>query len=125
MRLLLDAHALLWWLADDPALGEVARGAIADPANDILVSAGTVWEIAIKRRLGKLDAPGNLVEVLDELGFEEVPITGVDGQRAAGLEAHHRDPFDRILVAQAARVDAVVVTRDEMFDSYGAKTLRA
>lgn len=125
MRLLLDAHALLWWLADDPNLGRPARDAIADPANDVLVSAGTVWKIAIKRRLGKLDAPGNLVATLNELGFEDVPITGIDGERAAGLEPHHRDPFDRILVAQAARLDAVVVTRDPVFDSYGTKTLPA
>ena len=66
MRLLLDAHALLWWLADDPSLGEAARTLIADPENEVLVSAATVWEIAVKRALGKLDAPADLVAALGE-----------------------------------------------------------
>ena len=122
MRLLLDAHALLWWLADDSELGSEARALIADPTNDVLVSAATVWEISIKRALGKLDAPAGLVEALSEAGFTEVPVTGVDGERAGALDPYHRDPFDRMLVAQAERLEALIVTRDPAFAGYGVDT---
>ncbi len=122
---MLDAHALLWWLADDPALGAAARSLIADPDNDVLVSAATAWEIAIKRALGKLDAPPDLVAALDEVGFDEAPVTAADAELAGGLEAHHRDPFDRMLVAQAARLGATVVTRDPVFGRYGTATVPA
>lgn len=125
MILLLDAHALLWWLADDPVLAASARRSIADPANDVLVSAATVWEIEIKRHLGKLQAPAPLTDVLERAGFGGLPITAADAERAAGLPSHHRDPFDRMLVAQAVRLDATIVTRDEAFDSYGSIVLRA
>ena len=125
MRLLLDAHALLWWLADDPSLDGAAREAIADPANEVIVSAATVWEITIKRALGKVSAPDGLAEVVDRAGFIEAPIAAVDAEQAAGLEPHHRDPFDRMLVAQASRLRAVVVTRDAVFARYGIDTLPA
>ncbi len=125
MRLLLDAHVLLWWLADDPNLGEAARTLIADPDSQVLVSAATVWEIAIKRGLGKLEAPPDLVAALWECGFAEAPVTAVDGERAGSLDPHHRDPFDRMLVAQAARLDAIVVTRDPVFERYGTRTAPA
>jgi PIN domain nuclease of toxin-antitoxin system len=125
MRLLLDAHVLLWWLADDPSLGEAARTLIADPENEILVSAATVWEIAIKRALGKLDAPADLVAALGRSGFVETPVTAADGERAGSLDPHHRDPFDRMLVAQAARLDGTVVTRDPVFERYGTRTFPA
>ncbi len=125
MRLLLDAHVLLWWLADDPSLGEAARTLIADPENEILVSAATVWEIAIKRALGKLEAPADLVAALGESGFAEAPVTAADGERAGSLDPHHRDPFDRMLVAQAARLDATVVSRDPVFERYGTRTVPA
>jgi PIN domain nuclease of toxin-antitoxin system len=123
VRFLLDAHTLLWWLADDPTLGEHVRRQIADPANGVLVSAATVWEIAIKRALGKLDAPSDLVSALDAAGFIEAPVTAADAERAGGLEPHHRDPFDRMLVAQAARLGAIVVTRDPVFARYGTETV--
>lgn len=125
MRLLLDAHALLWWLADDPELGREARRLIADPANEVLVSAATTWEISIKRALGKLAAPPGIDAVLAEEGFVEAPVLAVDGERAGTLEPHHRDPFDRMLVVQAARLDAVVVTSDQVFERYGAKVVPA
>ena len=125
MILLLDAHALLWWLADDAALGADARQAIASPANDVLVSAATIWEIEIKRRLGKLQAPGGLVEAIADADFSVMPITGPDAERAAGLPPHHRDPFDRMLIAQASRVEAVVVTRDVAFALYDVRFLAA
>lgn len=122
MRLLLDAHTLLWWLADDPELGSEARALIANPANDVLVGAATVWEIAIKRAIGKLDAPAGLVEALAEAGFAEVHVTAADGKRAGALDPHHRDPFDRMLVAQAERLEALIVTRDPVFGAYGVET---
>jgi PIN domain nuclease of toxin-antitoxin system len=123
--LLLDAHAVLWWLADDPTLHPAARSAIADPANDVLVSAASIWEIAIKRALGKLDAPTGLAGACDQAGFSVLPITGDDADRAGALPAHHRDPFDRMLVAQADRVGALVVSRDGVFAMYGADVLPA
>lgn len=125
MRLLLDTHALLWWLADDPSLGEEARAVIADPGVEVLVSAATIWEIAVKRALGKLDAPADLVAAIAESGFAEAAVTGADGERAGGLEPHHRDPFDRMLVAQAVRLDAWIVTRDPVFERYGARIVAA
>jgi PIN domain nuclease of toxin-antitoxin system len=123
MRLLLDAHALIWWLADDPSLGPGARSLIADAENDVFVSAATVWEISIKRSLGKLDAPDDLVDALDDAGFAEAVITAIDADRAGRLDAHHRDPFDRMLVAQAERLDALLVTRDPIFERYGTRTV--
>ena len=125
MRLLLDAHALLWWLADDPSLDRNARDLIADPANEVIVSAVTVWEIDIKRATGKLSAPEGLAAVLERSGFIEAPVTAADAERAGGLEAIHRDPFDRMLVAQAIRLRAVVVTRDPVFVRYGTETVPA
>jgi PIN domain nuclease of toxin-antitoxin system len=123
--LLLDAHAILWWLADDPTLHPAARSAIADPANDVLVSAASIWEIEIKRALGKLSAPEELVEAVDESGFDVLSITGRDAQAAGALPSHHRDPFDRMLVAQSGRLGAVVVSRDDAFLAYGTDVLTA
>jgi PIN domain nuclease of toxin-antitoxin system len=125
MRLLLDAHALLWWLADDPSLDRKARELIADPTNEVIVSAATIWEIAIKRAVGKLSAPEGLAGVLERSGFVEAPVTAADAEHAGGLEGIHRDPFDRMLVAQALRLRAVVVTRDPVFDLYEAETVPA
>jgi PIN domain nuclease of toxin-antitoxin system len=125
MRLLLDAHALLWWLADDPSLDRNARDLIADPTNEVIVSAVTVWEISIKRAIGKLSAPDGLAAVLERSGFIEAPVTAADAERAGWLEAIHRDPFDRMLVAQAVRLRAVVVTRDPVFMRYGTETVPA
>jgi PIN domain nuclease of toxin-antitoxin system len=122
---LVDAHALLWWLDDDPGLGADARGVIADPTTDVLVSAGTVWEIAIKRALGRVDAPADLVAAIDAAEFAVLPITGADAARAAALPRHHADPFDRMLVAQAQRLDALIVTRDAVISAYDVRTLLA
>jgi PIN domain nuclease of toxin-antitoxin system len=123
--LLLDAHALLWWLEDNPELADSARRSINDPANDILVSAGTIWEIEAKRHLGKLESPTGLVEALEAAGISTLPITAADAERAAALPAHHRDPFDRMLVAQAARLDATIATRDRAFALYDVAILPA
>jgi PIN domain nuclease of toxin-antitoxin system len=123
--LLLDAHALLWWLGDEPKLSGAARAAIADPANDTLVSAATVWELAIKQGLGRLEIAADLVAELDRVGFSGLPVTLEDGAAAGALPPHHRDPFDRMLVAQAQRLDALVVTRDRAFAAYGINVLTA
>jgi len=123
--LILDAHALLWWLGDDQTLDRAARASIADPANDVLVSAATVWELEIKRALGKLEAPPDLLHVLDVEEIDCLPILGEDAVHAAGLPMHHRDPFDRMMLAQALRLDAVVVSRDAALDAYDVAVLRA
>lgn len=125
MILLIDAHALLWALGPQVELADDARGALVDPANEVLVSAASVWEIAIKRALGKLRAPQGIVAAVEALGFSILPITGADAERAGALPAHHRDPFDRMLVAQAMRLDATIVSRDRAFDRYGTPVLRA
>lgn len=125
MILLLDANALLWWLADHPTLSRQARRAIADPSTDVLVSAASVWEIQIKRAMGKLLAPDGIVSAVDAAGFEGLPITMGDAEDAGRLPPHHRDPFDRMLVAQAQRLDAVIATRDTVFAAYGVDTLAA
>lgn len=108
MILLLDAHAALWWLADDATLDRKARAAVADPQNDVLVSAATVWEIAIKRAIGKLAAPPGFVTAVEQAGMDVLPITGADAELAGGLPPHHRDPFDRMLIAQATRLGALL-----------------
>jgi PIN domain nuclease of toxin-antitoxin system len=123
--LLLDANALLWWLADDPTLSRPARRSIADPGNDVLVSAACVWEIEIKRAIGKLTAPDGVAAAVESAGFIGLPITLGDAEDAGRLPPHHRDPFDRMLIAQAVRLDAVIVTRDTVFAAYGVETLSA
>ena len=123
MSLLLDTHALLWWLADDP-LEPAARARIADPGELVRVSAVSLWEIAIKRALGKLEAEASLVSQVRDGGFEPLPITGDHGERAGALPLHHRDPFDRMLVAQAQAESLTLVTRDRAFDAYEVELLR-
>ena len=125
MILILDAHALLWWLRDERTLDRDARASVADPANDVVVSAATVWELEIKRASGKLQAPDDLPELLEAEGFDCIPILADDAIRAARLPMHHRDPFDRMVLAQAIRLDAVVVSRDHAFDAYNVPVLRA
>ena len=94
-RLLLDTHTLLWAIEDNPSLNAIARSAIVDPNNDVFVSAASVWEISIKRSLGRLEAPANLGEEVRKAGFIELPVTIRHGELAARLPPHHGDPFDR------------------------------
>ncbi|MGB5450618.1 MAG: type II toxin-antitoxin system VapC family toxin [Sedimenticolaceae bacterium] len=124
-RLLLDTHAFLWWLADAPELGNSARKAIADERNEVFVSAATGWEVAIKRAAGKLQAPDNLDAMVEESGFSHLPVTFFHGEQAGALPMHHRDPFDRMLVAQAQAEGLVIVTRDLYIQRYGVRTLTA
>ncbi|TME11956.1 MAG: type II toxin-antitoxin system VapC family toxin [Chloroflexi bacterium] len=125
MILLLDAHALLWWMTDHPTLASPAHAAIDDPGNAVLVSAAVVWELAIKRASGKLGVPADIPSAIERVGFSTLPITLQDAEAAAALPAHHRDPFDRMLVSQAQRVGGVIVTRDSAFASYGVEVLTA
>ena len=118
MNLLLDTHILLWWLADDPGLSEKQRSAIADPANVVYVSAASAWEIAIKKALGKLIAPNDLGAALIASELEQLPVTVAHAEAVGGLPPHHRDPFDRMLIAQAGVEDLTVVTGDPVFAQY-------
>lgn len=127
MRLLLDTHALIWWLTASRRVSEVVRLAIFDPANEKLVSAASAWEIATKHRLGKLpeadaivlDLPGTIAGQ----GFEELPITVDDAVRSGQLPAHHNDPFDRMLIAQALARNIPLVSNERVFDRYGVRRL--
>lgn len=125
MRLLLDTHALLWWLSDDPVLSQVARAAIARPEADVAVSAASAREMAIKRSLGKLTAPDDLDEELSRHRFTTVPVTVSHALLAGSLPRHHDDPFDRMLVAQARMERMTVVTRDPRLGMYGVPTIPA
>lgn len=120
-RLLVDTHALLWWLADDPALSRAARDRIADPANELLVSAASVWEIAIKRSLGKLTAPDDLPDQILGEGFAWLPVGPEHAWRVRTLPPHHRDPFDRLLVAQALVEHMALVSADAHLAGYGVE----
>ena len=117
MRLLLDTHALLWWLADE-GLTDQAREAIADPANLVMVSAASAWEISIKKALGKLTAPDDLERQVQESGFIALPIGLAHGIAAGQLPRRHDDPFDRMLIAQAFAEGLTIVTRDKRFAEY-------
>jgi PIN domain nuclease of toxin-antitoxin system len=119
VKLILDTHAALWWLADDDRLGAVAAELLGDAANVALLSAAVVWEVAIKRSLGRLDAPDDLVATLLGGGAQALPIKLAHAEQVARLPWHHRDPFDRMLVAQAAVEQAVVVSRDPALLAYG------
>ena len=125
MNLLLDTHTVLWWLSDDPALSETARAAIADPENTVFLSAVVVWEIRIKQGIGKLDLPDDFGEVLDRQRFGELPVTVDHAQTIAELPAVHRDPFDRMLVAQAMVEHMVIVTRDKSIADYDVDVIVA
>jgi PIN domain nuclease of toxin-antitoxin system len=125
MNLLLDTHALLWWLADDPSLSREARAAVAAPNNLVYVSAATAWEISIKRAFGKLEAPNDLDAALAHCGFQALPITVPHATAAGQLPPHHSDPFDRMLVAQASLERLTLVTRDPYMPRYGVDVLRA
>lgn len=118
MILILDTHALIWALEDSPRLSAAARRAIEDTGNVVLASAASAWEIAIKRTLGRLRAPDDLPDAIDQAGFTPRVITFADVARVATLPPHHRDPFDRMLVAQALEEGAPIVSRDPLVAQY-------
>ncbi|MBK9030998.1 MAG: type II toxin-antitoxin system VapC family toxin [Myxococcales bacterium] len=118
MILLLDTHALIWALEDSPRLSPTARAAIVDGKNTVLASAASGWEIGIKRGLGRLDTPDDLEAAIDAAGFGKRMITFADALRVAALPPHHRDPFDRMLVAQALEDGIPLVSCDPLVARY-------
>jgi PIN domain nuclease of toxin-antitoxin system len=121
MRLLLDTHVLLWALASPKQLGKDGRAAIEDPANEVLFSAASIWEIAIKASLKRTDfgvSPGTITAAALESGFKELPVHSAAAAYTAKLASHHRDPFDRILIAQAVTEPAVFYTADAQLEVY-------
>ena len=129
MRLLLDTHIVLWSALEPERLSASARAAIEDPENDVLVSAVSAWEIAIKQSLGKLEldraAEHWLPEVLRKSGFEAIEVSLASALRVRALPWHHRDPFDRLLIAQAFEENLTLVTHDVQLAVYGVPMLDA
>lgn len=127
MRFLLDTHALIWWVLDSDSLSKGARRAISEIGNEIYVSAATAWEIGTKFRLGKLPQAGSFVnrfgESLLDLGFLDLPITIDHAQRAGLLPGSHKDPFDRLLIAQAQAENLIFISNEQLFDGYGIRRL--
>ena len=127
MDLLLDTHAFLWWLAGDDALSIQARTAIGDTRNAVFVSAATAWEIATKVRIGKLPGAATiaagLADVVVGQGFVQLPISFAHGQAAGTLPGPHKDPFDRMLIAQAMLDNIALVSNEGIFDAYGVRRL--
>lgn len=116
MKLLLDTHTLIWWDNDELPSPVVKR---IRGASRVFVSAATAWEIAIKAAVGKLDAPNDLIKVLDDYGFEELPVTIRHADNVRQLPRLHEDPFDRLLIAQALADDLVIVSANAVFRKYG------
>ena len=122
---LLDTHVVIWWLADRHQLSAEARDLIHDPANKLYVSAVVGLEVGIKKALGRLETPDNLPDVLREEGIHTLPITLEHGLSVAHLPLHHKDPFDRLMIAQALAEDLVLVTRDVQMQRYDVVQVRA
>jgi PIN domain nuclease of toxin-antitoxin system len=127
MRLLLDSHTLLWWILDHPALTPAAREAISGTQNTVLVSAASVWELAIKFQAGRLPEASNLVTnfpiEIEHEGFQLLPISAEHGIRAGLLPGLHTDPFDRMLIAQSQAEDMPIISNETVFDTYGVRRL--
>ena len=127
MHLLLDTHALIWWMSENPLLPESARRLIADKRNTVVVSAVSAWEMATKVRLGRLPAASDITrnfgEYLTQSGFESLPLSAAHGIRAGFLPGPQRDPFDRMLIAQAQAENLIMVSNDLSFDSYGIRRM--
>ena len=119
MRLLLDAHAFLWWLTGSRALSVPARHAVADPGNEVLIGIGTLWELTIKRSLRKLNFPHDLENVVRDEGFTVLGITLAHLRMLESLPHLHRDPFDRLLIAQSLTEQVPIITGDREFGAYG------
>ena len=126
MRYLLDTHVLLWWIGDDPKLRAETRKTVTDPDHEIVVSAASIWEAAIKRAVGKLrfETP-ILLDTLRRGGLRVLPITAEHALAAGDLPRHHDDPFDRMLVAQAMAEGLTLITRDATLRAYQVATIQA
>lgn len=127
MKALLDTHALLWWLFDDPRLSKAVRGIVADPGNEIRVSSASAWEISTKFRLGKIPSAAPLMRDMSgwiaRAGFAELPVTVSHAHRAGSWTQDHRDPFDRMLAAQSAIEELPLISRDPAFAAFAIRTL--
>jgi PIN domain nuclease of toxin-antitoxin system len=127
LNLLLDTHTFLWWLLGDTSLSVPARDAIGDTRNEVFISAASAWEIATKVRIGKLpgaaSVAADLAAIVAAQGFVALPITFAQGQMAGTLPGPHKDPFDRMLVAQAMADDMVLVSNEQRLDAYGVRRL--
>jgi PIN domain nuclease of toxin-antitoxin system len=123
VRVLIDTHVFLWWDQQLRRLSRPLRAAIEDEVNEIVVSAATVWEIAIKRAIGKLRFDRPIVPAMLALGFEILPVAGTHAEHAGSLPPYHYDPFDRLLIAQASVEGMVLGTQDRLMRPYGVATL--
>jgi PIN domain nuclease of toxin-antitoxin system len=127
MRVLLDSHALIWYVDSDHLLSRAAHAAITDPAHDLLISAATLWELAIKVGLGKLSLSGPYLQwmtrAVSDLGVSVLPITIEYSDVLSTLPYHHRDPFDRLLIAQSQVENIPLVSSDSIFDRYAVSRI--
>jgi PIN domain nuclease of toxin-antitoxin system len=123
MRVLLDTQALILWVQRSTSLPRLARSAISDPGNEILVSVASLWEATIKRTLGKLDFPEDSAVLMQDEGFVLLPITVPHLAQLGRLPLHHRDPFDRLLAAQALVERVGIITGDRRIGRYGVRTV--
>jgi len=124
VRILLDSHVALWWLASEPSLGEDCRSLVLT-ADEVFFSAVTPWELGIKRALGKIDYPDGLVAALEDAGFVELAVRATHAEHAAALPPHQGDPFDRMLIAQAQLESLVLATADGSLGAYDISLLDA
>jgi PIN domain nuclease of toxin-antitoxin system len=124
MQLLLDTHALIWWLSNDPTLSSQAYRAISNPDNLVFVSAASAWEIAIKKSLSKLEAPDDLAQQVEKKRFKSLSISIEQALLVEKLPLHHQDPFDRLLIAQAKHLNLTLVTRDRQFKAYNIDLIK-
>jgi PIN domain nuclease of toxin-antitoxin system len=121
VRLLVDTHAALWLLGEDKRLSSTADQMLTDTSNEVLLSAAVVWEVAIKRSLGKLDAPDGFAGMLLDVGAMPLAVSVDHASAVRSLPWHHRDPFDRLLVAQAVLEDAVLLSGDDRLRAYDVR----
>ena len=123
MRLLLDTHAYLWWIAGSDRLSAAANDAVTNSGNEVFFSAASAWEIATKHRLGRLPEAQpviqNILTSIESVGFEELPISVRGGELAGSLPNYHQDPFDCIIIAQALIRNLAIVSNERIFDRYG------
>lgn len=127
MRILLDTHAYLWWIARSDRLSIAAYDAVTNSGNEVFFSAASAWEIATKHRLGRLPEAEsviqNILASIEAAGFEELPISVRDGEYAGRLPGHHQDPFDCIIIAQALIRNLAIISNERVFDRYGVNRI--
>ncbi len=125
MRYLLDTHVVLWWLTEPEKIHTKARKIIQDQSNEILISTASFWEIAIKKSIGRLTMPHNLLETIALEGFKTLPIMPDECIGVADLPMYHSDPFDRLMIMQAKLYNLVIITRDNKMPEYPVITIKA